>query len=486
MIEALAERLAQRTLSAEALLDETLARVEAARPLNAFLHVDEPGARAAARAADARAARGARLGALDGIPIALKDNLVTEGVPTTAASRILAGWRPPYDAHVVTRLRAAGAVLVGKTNMDELAMGSSSEHSAYGPVLNPWDLARVPGGSSGGSAVAVAARLVPGSLGSDTGGSIRQPAALTGVLGLKPTYGRVSRRGLIAFASSLDQIGPFATSAVDLAHLLGAIAGHDPGDATSLDAPTPAWVEAARAGRVDGLRIGVPAEYWGAGLDPDVRAACEAAVDVLVQQGATRVPVSLPHTEHALAAYYLIAPAEAASNLARFDGVRYGPAVEDRELHARTARTRHAGFGREVQRRIMLGNFVLSAGYYEAYYGRAQRVRTLVRQDFERAFAAVDVLATPTSPIPAFPLGARTADPLAMYLADACTLATNLAGVPALSAPAGLTPGGLPVGLQLIGRWLDEATLLSAAAALEARTDHARRAPPRALSGVWG
>jgi len=470
--------LASGSTTAETLLDATLAKIEATKTLGAFLAIDPSGARAAARAADARARSGGRLGPLDGIPLALKDNLVTEGVVTTAGSKILDGWIPPYDGFVVRRLRAAGSVLVGKTNMDELGMGSSSERSAYGPVRNPWDVARVPGGSSGGSAVAVAARLVPGSLGSDTGGSVRQPAAMTGIYGLKPTYGRVSRQGLIAFASSLDQIGPMATTPEDLAILYEAIAGHDPGDSTSLARPVEPVREAVRAADVRGLRIGIPAEYWGEGIDPEVRSATDAAIGALREAGALTVPISLPNTAHALSAYYLIAPAEAASNLARFDGVRYGPRVADPELRAMFARTRHAGFGAEVKRRIMLGTYVLSAGYYDAYYGQAQRVRTLIRADFEAAFGSVDLIATPTSPIPAFPIGARTDDPLAMYLADVCTLAVNLAGVPALSAPAGFTQNDLPVGLQLIGRWLDEGTILRAAGALHARTPHARRAPP--------
>ncbi len=481
MIGDLVRALASGARTAESILDDALARITAIAPLNAFLHVDADGARAAARAADERRARGASLGHLDGIPVALKDNIVTEGVPTTAASRLLEGWRPPYDAEVVRRLRAAGAVLVGKTNLDEFAMGSSNEHSAFGPVKNPWDPSRVPGGSSGGSAVAVAARAVPVSLGSDTGGSIRQPAAMTGVLGLKPTYGRVSRRGLIAFASSLDQIGPFATSAEDLAVVLDVIAGHDPADATSLDAPVPSFLDATVAPSVAGLRVGIPVEYWGEGLDPEVRERVQAVVHDLLTMGAEIRQVSLPHTAHALPAYYLLAPAEAASNLARFDGVRYGLRVEDPDLRSMIARTRHAGFGDEVKRRIMLGNFVLSAGYFDAYYTQAQRVRTQVRADFEAAFEQVDVLLTPSSPIPAFPIGSRTHDPLSMYLADTCTLAPNLAGVPALSAPAGFTSGGLPVGVQLIGRWMEEATLIRAAAALETRSDFAQREPPAAF-----
>jgi aspartyl-tRNA(Asn)/glutamyl-tRNA(Gln) amidotransferase subunit A len=466
----LSRALERREVSAVEILAASLDAIAAGRELNTFIHLDQRGARAAAEAADQRAAGGQRLSALDGVPLALKDNFVTEGVPTTAGSKILQGWIPPYDGDASRRLKACGAVVVGKTNLDEFAMGSSSEHSAFGPVKNPWDPSRVPGGSSGGSAAAVAARQVFGAYGTDTGGSIRQPAALCGVYGLKPTYGRVSRHGIVAFASSLDQVGPFARSVGDLALLLQAVAGFDPLDSTSAQVPVPDYAAGLSNLDLTGLRVGVPAEYFAAGIDPEIERAVRAAVGELASAGASVEPISLPHTRYALSAYYLIAPAEASSNLARYDGVRYGLRVPDSDLRRMIARTRHQGFGGEVQRRIMLGTFVLSAGYYQAFYGKAQRVRTLIRRDFEQAFERVDLIATPTSPLPAFPLQSRTDDPLAMYLADVCTLAVNLAGVPALSAPCGFTGGGLPIGLQLIGRWFGEPDLLRAAAALEART----------------
>jgi aspartyl-tRNA(Asn)/glutamyl-tRNA(Gln) amidotransferase subunit A len=474
-VRELSKKLDNKELTPSELLRESLARIDRARDLNAFLHVDQRGAEAAARAADERLGR--RLSMLDGIPIALKDNFVTEGVPTTAGSKILEGWIPPYDGTAVRKLKALGAVIVGKTNLDEFAMGSSSEHSPWGAVKNPWDPTRVAGGSSGGSAAAVAARLVAASFGTDTGGSIRQPASLTGIYGLKPTYGRVSRQGIVAFASSLDQVGPFATSAADLALLLQAVAGFDPKDSTSAEVPVPDYSAELDRG-LAGLRIGLPKEYFAAGLEPEIESAVRQAVRVLQSAGASVEEISLPHTEYALPAYYLIAPAEASSNLARYDGVRYGLRVADRDLRRMISRTRAAGFGEEVKRRIMLGTFVLSAGYYDAYYAKAQKARTLIRRDFERAFEKVDLIATPTSPIPAFPIGSRTGDPLAMYLADVLTLAVNLAGVPGLSVPCGFTEKRLPIGLQLIGRWFEETVLLRAAAAFEARTDHARQKPP--------
>ena len=465
-IDALSTAFDQKALSATELLTRALARIGSTERLGAFLHVDEPGARAAAQASDERIRRGARLSPLDGVPISLKDNLVTEGLPTTAGSKILEGWRPPYDGQVAERLKAAGAVIVGKTNMDEFGMGSSTERSAYFPAKNPHDEARVPGGSSGGSAVSVAAEQVYGSYGTDTGGSIRQPAALTGIFGLKPTYGRVSRHGVIAYASSLDQVGPLARSAVDLAHLLQAVAGFDPRDSTSVDRATPNY-RAEMNGGIRGLKVGIPREYFEApGLDAEVRAGVERSIAALAAQGAELRPVSLPHTGLALSTYYLLASAEASSNLARYDGVRYGRRVEDRDLRRMIVKSRAQGFGAEVQRRVILGTYVLSAGYYDAYYARAQKVRTLIRRDFEQIFGEVDLLATPTSPFPAFPLGSRLDDPLAMYLADVLTLPVSLAGVPALSAPAGKTALGLPFGIQLIGRWFEEATLLRAAAAL--------------------
>jgi len=465
-IDALSTAFDQKAASATEVLEGALARIERTPQLGAFLHVDERGARQAAQASDERIRRSARLSPLDGVPISLKDNLVTEGLPTTAGSKILEGWRPPYDGHVAERLKAAGAVIVGKTNMDEFGMGSSTERSAYFPAKNPHDETRVPGGSSGGSAVSVAAEQVYGSYGTDTGGSIRQPAALTGIFGLKPTYGRVSRHGVIAYASSLDQVGPLARSAVDLAHLLQAVAGFDPRDSTSVDRETPSY-RAEMKGEIRGLKIGVPREYFEApGLDPEVRAGVERSIAALAGQGAELRPVSLPHTGLALSTYYLLASAEASSSLARYDGVRYGHRVPDRDLRRMIVKSRAQGFGAEVKRRIVLGTYVLSAGYYDAYYARAQKVRTLIRRDFEQVFGEVDLLATPTSPFPAFPLNSRLDDPLAMYLADVLTLPVSLAGVPALSAPAGKTAAGLPFGVQLIGRWFEEPTLLRAAAAL--------------------
>ena len=477
-LDALGAALERGDVGAEEVTAAALARIEATSRLNAFLAVDGAGALAAARAADARRAQGRRLGPLDGVPVALKDLLVTEGLTTTAASKMLAGWVPPYDGAMARRLKAAGAVIVGKTNLDEFAMGSSNEHSAMGPVRNPWDPERVPGGSSGGSAVAVAARQVFGALGTDTGGSIRQPAALTGVFGLKPTYGRVSRAGVIAFASSLDQVGPFGRTAKDVAHLLQVIAGFDPEDATSAEVPVPDYAAATGAG-IAGLRIGIPAEYFGEGLAPEIEAAVRRGLAALEDAGATLVPITLPHTKYALSTYYVICTAEASSNLARYDGVRYGHRADEKELRRMYAASRFQGFGPEVRRRIILGTYVLSAGYFDAYYGRAQRVRTLIRRDFEAAFGQVDLIGTPTSPITAFRLGERTTDPLAMYLADVCTLAVNLAGLPAISAPAGFSGDGLPIGLQLIAPWFEEGRLLAAAQALETRTPDAGRGPPR-------
>jgi aspartyl-tRNA(Asn)/glutamyl-tRNA(Gln) amidotransferase subunit A len=443
--------------------------------LGVYLAVLGEEARAAAREADTRHGLGQPRGPLDGVPVALKDNLCMRGARTTAGSRILEGFVPPYDATVVERLRAAGAVLLGKTNLDEFAMGSSTEYSAFHRTRNPWDPGRVPGGSSGGSAAAVAAGLATLGLGSDTGGSVRQPAAFCGVVGLKPTYGRVSRYGLIAFASSLDQIGPFARDVRDAALLLGAIAGADRRDATCVDVPVPDYT--ADLGRdVRGLRLGVPDEYFIEGTDPEVEGAVRRAIEVLGELGATAERISLPTTEYALAAYYLIAPAEASSNLARYDGVKYGlRAPGGRDLIDMSGRTRAAGFGAEVQRRIMLGTYALSAGYYDAYYGKAQRVRTLVARDFQQAFARVDLVVAPTTPNVAFKHGEKE-DPLSMYLNDVFAVPANLTGLPALSVPCGFTAGGLPIGLQLIGRPFDEARLLQAAHAYEQATPwHTRR-----------
>ena len=433
--------------------------------VHAFLHVDADRALDAAAALDARRDAGELFEAqpLAGVVVALKDNLATRGVPTTCASRMLAGYVPPYDAHCVERLRAAGAVSIGKTNLDEFAMGSSTEHSAFGPTRNPWDLARTPGGSSGGSAAAVAAGFCHAALGSDTGGSVRQPAALTGTVGLKPTYGRVSRYGLVAFASSLDAVSPFGRSVADVALLYEAIAGPDPRDATCVSHPVERVDLSRGEEALRGLRVGVPKEYFAEGVDPEVASAVRAAIDRMAAAGAEVRELSTPHTAHAVSTYYVLAPAEASSNLARFDGVRYGLRVDGRDLRAMYGATRDAGFGPEVKRRILLGTFALSAGYADAFYGRAQRARTLIARDFARAFEDVDVLATPTSPVPAFELGARRDDPLAMYLADVCTLPPSLAGVPALSLPAGATRAGLPVGLQLVAPPFAEARLLAAA-----------------------
>jgi len=469
--------LGAREISATDLVETCLGRIAETAELNSFLWVDETGARKAAAECDERLRAGEARSPLEGVPIAVKDNILAEGQPGGAGSAILDGYVAPYDSTVVRQLRASGAIVLGRTNLDEFAMGSSNEHSRAGPAKNPWDTARVSGGSSGGSAVAVAARQVFGSFGTDTGGSIRQPASLCGIYGLKPTYGRVSRRGIIAFASSLDQVGPFARSASDLAVLLSSIAGFDDGDSTSVEHDVPDYRAAVDAG-IEGLRIGVPAEYFGDGLDPEVEAGVRAAIAKLEALGATVQPVSLPHTKYALSTYYLIAPAEAASNLARFDGVRYGRRVAANDLREMITRSRHEGFGAEVKQRIILGTYVLSAGYYDAYYGKAQKVRTLIRRDFERVFEDVDVLATPTSPTTAFPIGARTDDPLSMYLADVLTLAVNLAGVPGLSLPAGLSSEGLPIGLQLIGRWFGEDQLLAAAGAFEQATEHAAARPP--------
>lgn len=462
-------------------LDECLAQIERTEALGAFVRLDQAGARRDAEAADERSKRGALRSPLDGVPIALKDNIITKGLETNAGSKILEGFVPPYDATLVTRLREAGAVIVGKTNLDEFAMGSSTEHSAYGATKNPWDPSRVPGGSSGGSAVAVSARQVYGSFGTDTGGSIRQPASLTGVYGLKPTYGRISRYGLVAYASSLDQAGPFARRLDDLAVLYLAVAGFDPKDATSHPEAVPD-PNARTASGVAGRKVGLPSEYLTEGLDPEVESAVRLAAKWLEDAGAKIVPISLPHTRYALSTYYLIATAEASSNLARYDGLRYGPRAKSTDLARTIVESRHQGFGAEVKRRILLGTFVLSAGYYEAYYARAQKVRTLIRRDFEAAFQDVDLMLTPTSPVPAFELGARLSDPLAMYLADVCTLPVSLSGLPALSAPVGLSSAGLPLGAQLIAPWWQETRLFEAALVFEARTDLAQRAPPAAYA----
>jgi len=463
----LAAAVRSGTRTAVDVLDEHLAAIEATElQIHAFNLVTAAEARAAAEQVDRTVAAGDDPGPLAGVPIALKDNLCTRGVPTTCSSKILDGWLPPYDATVVQRLAAAGAVPIGKTNLDEFAMGSSTENSAFGPTRNPRDLTRVPGGSSGGSAAAVAAGFAPLSLGSDTGGSIRQPAALCGVVGVKPTYGRVSRYGLIAFASSLDQIGPFANTVADAAQLFEVIAGHDPRDSTSIPEGSPAVSEHLLDG-VDGLRVGVVTELLGEGIAPDVAARVREAAEALAAAGAKVEEASVPAAIYGLSAYYLIAPAEASSNLARFDGVRYGLRVNAATTNEMMIATRTAGFGAEVKRRIMLGTYALSAGYYDAYYGQAQRVRTLIARDFAAAYERFDVLLSPTSPTTAFAFGDKTADPLTMYLNDVCTIPSNLVGDPAMSVPFGTGADGLPVGVQVLAPALAEATMFRTAAVLE-------------------
>jgi aspartyl-tRNA(Asn)/glutamyl-tRNA(Gln) amidotransferase subunit A len=465
--------IADGDLSARDACEASLSQIAAHEPsLHAFNLVATEHALARAAALDQLAPT--ERGPLHGVPIALKDNLCTRGIATTASSKILAGYIPPYHATVVERLERAGAVIVGKTNCDEFAMGSSTENSAFGPSRNPWDSTRTPGGSSGGSAVAVAAGMVPASLGSDTGGSIRQPASLCGIVGLKPTYGRVSRYGLLAFASSLDQIGPFTRTVGDAATMLSVLAGPDPRDATAARAPVGDY-RAALTGELAGTRVGVPRAFVGEGVDSEVRAAFETALEQMAANGATLVDVDLPHARFAIPVYYLVATAEASSNLARYDGVRYGYRTPDaRTLETMYFRTRDEGFGAEVKRRIMLGTYVLSAGYYDAYYLKAQQVRTLIRRDYEQAFARVDVVAMPTSPTPAFRLGEKTDDPLQMYLADVFTVSANLTGLPAISVPCGFSSGRLPIGIQLTGRAFDEATLLRIAGAYERRTEWTR------------
>ena len=460
---AISSKQASATEVAQAHLDR-IAKVD--DRLNAFLHVDADGALETARRVDA----GELTGPLAGVPLALKDVIVQQGVPTTVGSRILEGWRPPYDATVVTRLKQAGLVILGKTNMDEFAMGSSTEHSAYGPTHNPWDLDRIPGGSGGGSSAAVASFEAPLGIGTDTGGSIRQPAAVTGTVGVKPTYGGVSRFGLVAFSSSLDQAGPCARTVLDAALLHEVIAGHDPRDSTSIPAPVPAVVEAARNGDVSGMTIGVVKELSGEGYQPGVEQRFAEAVETLTGLGAKVVEVSCPHFAYALPAYYLIAPSEASSNLARFDSVRYGLRVGDdgdRSLEEVMSLTRAQGFGAEVKRRIILGTYALSSGYYDAYYGQAQKVRSLIARDFNEAFAVADVLVSPAAPTVAFPLGEKLADPLAMYRQDLATIPSNLYGGPAMSLPCGLSEG-LPVGLQIMAPTMRDELLYRVGAAFEA------------------
>lgn len=463
----LAVKLRDADISAGALAEEALERIDALDPqLNAFLTVTKEAALEAAALADEAFEGGGPVSPICGIPIAVKDVLTTDGVTTTCGSKMLETYVPPYDATAWRRLREAGAVMVGKTNMDEFAMGSSNENSAFGPVRNPWDTDRVPGGSSGGSAAAVASGEAVWGLGSDTGGSVRQPAAFCGVVGLKPTYGRISRYGLVAFASSLDHVGTFTRSTRDAAVLLQAMAGLDPMDATSLDVETPDFADGIDAG-VKGLRIGIVKGALDDGVQSEIVAATRDALDRLTNLGATVVEVDLPHTAYALSAYYLIAPSEASSNLARYDGVRYGLRVEGRDSIDMMQHTRGAGFGPEVKRRIMIGTYALSAGYYDAYYAQAQKVRTLVIRDYEAAFAQADVLLSPTTPTTAFKIGEKTTDPLEMYLSDVFTIPANLAGVPAVSVPAGLDEQRLPIGIQFTAKLLDEATLLRAAYAYE-------------------
>jgi len=485
--------------SARDLADAHLANIHTTDgPLHAWVFVDEAVCRRQADEADARLAAARREGAasadalpdLLGIPVALKDLVVTRGQPSTAGSKILEGWLSPYDAHIAEKLRQAGAVFPGKTNMDEFAMGSSTEFSAWGPTANPWDLERVPGGSSGGSAAAVAAFHVPLGIGTDTGGSIRQPAALTGTVGLKPTYGRVSRYGIVAFASSLDQIGPFGRDVRDTATLMATLAGRDERDSTSAPVSVPDYPDQLARGDDEaaavlrGVRLGLPKQYFVKGMEPGVEARVREAVAALAAAGAEIVDVDLPHTDYGLATYYIIAPAEASANLARYDGVRYGHSVREdgADYIADYLATRGTGFGAEVKRRIMLGTYALSAGYYDAYYLKAQKVRTLIKSDFDRAFESVDAIVAPTSPTVAFRFGARLADPVSMYLSDACTLPVNVAGLPGLSVPCGLSEG-LPVGLQLIGRPWDELRLFQLGRAYEAITADAawRRLEPRAI-----
>ena len=476
-ISKLAPLLARGEVSPVEVTAQLLARIkERNGELNAYLTVDETGALEQAREAEARLGRG-EASPLTGIPLALKDVMVTKGLRTTCASKILENFVPPFDATVVTRLRREGAVILGKANMDEFAMGSSTENSAYGPTHNPWHRDYIPGGSSGGSAAAVAADLCVASLGSDTGGSIRQPASHCGVVGLKPTYGRVSRYGLVAYASSLDQIGPITKEVRDAAILLNTIAGHDPKDSTSVPQAAPDYT-AALGREIHGLKIGVPREYFGHGLDPEVEAAIRAALKTMDGLGADLIEVSLPHTEYAVATYYVVAVAEASSNLARYDGVKYGFRAEGKNLMETYLNTRTQGFGAEVRRRIMLGTYTLSSGYYDAYYKKGSQVRALIRKDFETAFQTCDLIACPVSPTPAFRLGEKVADPLTMYLSDIFTISANLAGIPGISVPCGFSSVGLPIGLQLLGPPFGEADILQAAYAFEQATDFHRRKPP--------
>jgi aspartyl-tRNA(Asn)/glutamyl-tRNA(Gln) amidotransferase subunit A len=476
-IEKASQLLAAREISSAEITEACLERIEATDPLvGGFLEITAERARAQAAEADRRLAAGEDLRPLTGVPIALKDIFITKDVATTCASRILKGFVPKFDGTVASRLAEAGAVLLGKVNMDEFAMGSSCENSALGVTRNPWNPARVPGGSSGGSAAVVAARQALGAYGTDTGGSIRLPASFCGVVGMKPTYGRVSRYGVIAFASSLDQVGPLASTVRGAAIMLDAVAGRDPRDSTSIDAAVPPYLEVCGK-EIEGKRIGIPKEYFVEGMQPDVEARVREALGRLEKLGAALVEVSLPHTEYAVATYYIVATAEASSNLGRYDGVRFGLRSADGDLDSMYGVTRDTGFGPEVKRRIMLGTYALSAGYYDAYYLKAMKVRTLIRRDFDQAFAACDVLAMPTAATTAFAAGERCDDPLEMYLTDVFTIPANLAGLPGISVPCGFDGGGLPVGLQFVGRPLDEAGLFQVAAAYEDTDDWGLRAP---------
>ncbi len=476
----MAEALAKGEVSSVELTQAHLERIAAVDDqVKAFLHVNREGALAQAQEVDARRKNGEKLSPLAGVPLALKDVLTQKGVPTTAGSKILQGWRPPYDSTVVSNLKSAGVVIMGKTNMDEFAMGSSTENSGYGPTFNPWDLSRTPGGSSGGSAAAVSSYEAPLAIGSDTGGSIRQPAALTGIVGVRPTYGAVSRFGLIAYSSSLDQAGPFGRTVLDTALLHEVMAGHDPKDATSINAPVPAVVAAAKSGDVKGMKIGVIKQLQGEGYQKGVQARFDESLQVLAGLGAEIVEVDCPSFEYALAAYYLIAPSECSSNLARFDAMRYGLRtgdVEGASAEAVMSATRDTGFGREVKRRIILGTYALSSGYYDAYYGSAQKIRTLIIQDYAKAFTQADVLVSPTAPTTAYKIGEKVDDPMAMYLGDVATIPVNLAGICGMSLPAGLADeDNLPVGFQIMAPAMQDQRLYQAGAALEA-----------ALLSQWG
>ena len=475
----LQDKLTQGEVSAREIVHAYYLRISQVEPkIKAYITQAVDSARAQAEALDQKLKNWRRTMPLTGMPLAIKDNICTEGVLTTCASRMLGTFVPPYDATVIARLRGQGYLLLGKTNLDEFAMGSSTENSAFGPSRNPWNLGYVPGGSSGGSAAAVAADECVAALGSDTGGSIRQPAACCGVVGLKPTYGRVSRYGLVAFASSLDQIGPITKDVADAAVLLNVIAGHDPQDSTSADLSVPDYTRALKKKDVKKLKIGVPREYFAEGLDPEVEQAVRAALDQLNELGGEIIDVSLPMTGVAIATYYVIATAEASSNLARYDGVKYGlRSKQAKDLLEMYMKTRQEGFGPEVKRRIMLGTYTLSAGYYEAYYGKAQAVRTLIRRDFDAAFQEVDLIVTPVMPTPAFKLGEKIEDPLQMYLSDIYTISVNLAGIPAISLPCGFSKVGLPIGLQILGRPFQEETVLRAAYAYEQATNWRTRRP---------